>query len=76
MGSLINKTIAVFDVTLFTTPTKPASDMTVIFFSIPEDEPASMVMVCLNVEFEPRLITFAATTLYPPRPAKSKTPFN
>ena len=63
VGSLINKTTALLEVTLLTTPTKPASEMTVIFDVTPDEEPTSIVMVCLNVVVAPRLITRAATTL-------------
>ena len=76
VGSLINNTIELFALTLFTTPTKPPSEITVIFFETPSLLPISIVRVCLNVAEDPRLITLAATTLYPPRPAKSKTFFN
>jgi hypothetical protein len=55
--------MALLEVTLLTTPTKPASEITVMFRSMPEEEPASIVIVCLKVELEPRLITRAATTL-------------
>ena len=62
VGSFINKTIALLGVTLFTTPINPASEITVILRAMPDDEPASIVIVCLNVVLAPRLITRAATT--------------
>ena len=44
---------ALFGYATFTTPTRPNPEITVMFARIPDEVPASMVIVCENEVLEP-----------------------